>query len=193
MTKNLRLHFTTQRLIIRPLEENDYESWLGGFVNRKPSQHKHDRGHIDMSEATEPWFAALVERQRQEIKADDLYIFGIFDKVTKQHIGMLDIKNLSRDNFQWGEMGYFIHNQFWRQGYAFEALTELVKQARDTLQFHRIEAHINLDNPQSLHLIEKLGFQFECIRKGFIFENGSWTDQYVYYLNRHNNTLNEYL
>ncbi|NQE00166.1 N-acetyltransferase, partial [Staphylococcus xylosus] len=30
MDKNLWLHFTTQRLIIRPLEENDYKSWLRG-------------------------------------------------------------------------------------------------------------------------------------------------------------------
>ena len=71
MTKNLGLHFTTQRLIIRPLEENDYETWLRGFVNRKPSQFKYDKGQVDMSESTEPWFAALIVRQQQAIEADD--------------------------------------------------------------------------------------------------------------------------
>ncbi|SCS19763.1 GNAT family N-acetyltransferase [Staphylococcus caeli] len=189
MTKNLGLHFTTQRLIIRPLEESDYTSWLHGFVNRKPAQYRHDKGQIDMSDATEPWFAALVARQQQAIEADDLYIFGIFDKAG-HHIGMLNIKNLSRDHFQWAEIGYFIHNQYWQQGYAYEALTELVKQAQEKLHFHRIEAHINLDNQPSIGLIEKVGFQFECVRKGFIFENGQWTDHYVYYINTHNEPPN---
>lgn len=188
MHKNLGLHFTTQRLIIRPSEENDYESWLSGFLNRKPSQYRHDKGQVDMSDATEPWFAAMVTRQQQAIEADDLYIFGIFDKA-HQHIGMLNIKNLSRDQFQWAEIGYFIHNQYWHQGFAYEALTELVKQTRDTLHFHRIEAHINLDNNPSIQLIETLGFQFECVRKGFIFENEQWTDHYVYYINTHDNHL----
>src|SRR5699024_2076258 len=144
MTKNLGLHFTTQRLIIRPLEENDYEIWLNGFLNRKRSQSKYDKGQMDMSHSTAPWFAALVVRQQQAIDADDLSILGIFDN-NQNHIGMLNIKNLSRDNFQWAEIGYFIHNQYWHQGFAYEAVTELVKQARDTLGFHRIEAHINLE------------------------------------------------
>jgi hypothetical protein len=34
--------------------------------------------------------AAMVTRQQQAIEADDLYIFGIFDKA-HQHIGMLNI------------------------------------------------------------------------------------------------------
>ena len=188
MKNNLGLHFTTQRLIIRPLEENDYESWLSGFVNRHPAQYKHDKGQVDMSDATEPWFAAMVSKHQQAIKDDDLYIFGIFDK-TGRHLGMLNIKNLSRDQFQWAEIGYFIHNQYWYQGYAYEALSELVKQTKETLKFHRIEAHINLDNQPSIQLIEKLGFAFECIRKGFIFEHGQWTDNYVYYLNTHDEPM----
>lgn len=190
MKQNLRLQFSTQRLIIRPLEENDYEIWLSGFINRKPSQHQFDEGQVDMSDATQPWFAELVERQRQARNADDLYIFAIFDKVSAAHIGMLDLKNLSRDAFQWGEIGYFIHNQYWRQGYAFEAISELIKQAKDNFKFHRLEAHIDIGNKPSQHLIEKLGFHYECLRKGFIFQDGAWTDQLVYYQNLHDDPIN---
>ncbi|MCG7339223.1 GNAT family N-acetyltransferase [Staphylococcus sp. ACRSN] len=190
MKKNLRLQFTTQRLIIRPLEEKDYETWLSGFTNRRPAQHRFDDGQIDMSEATLPWFAALVEKQKQSILEDDLYIFGIFDKATSAHIGMLDLKKLSRDEFQWAEIGYFIHNQYWREGYGTEAVSELIKQARDNFKFHRLEAHIDLGNIPSQRLVEKLGFQFECVRKGFIFQNGKWTDQQVYYQNLHDASLN---
>ncbi|WP_371514583.1 GNAT family N-acetyltransferase [Solibacillus sp. R5-41] len=40
--------------------------------------------------------------------------------------------------------------------------------AIDQLKFHRIEAHINIDNTPSIKLIESVGIKFEFIRKGFI-------------------------
>lgn len=190
MSKLSWLHFTTPRLIIRPLDESDYNSWLNGYKGRLPAQYIHDNGQLDLSDATTSWFNDLVKRQVMFAEQDDLYIWGIFDK-DNNHLGMLDIKTLSRDNFQWAEIGYFIHNQYWRKGYCYEAVTELVYQAYETLNFHRIEAHVNTDNVPSLRLLEKVGFKFECLREAFIFENGKWTDNYVYYINTHNNDLIE--
>lgn len=188
MDKLSRLHFTTPRLIIRPLAKNDYEAWLKGFKDRLPAQYKHDKGQLDMSDATVTWFYDLVERQTMSAEQDDLYIWGIFDR-NNNHLGMLDIKTLSRDNFQWAEIGYFMHNQYWRNDYCYEAVAELVFQAYETLKFHRIEAHVNIDNKPSIKLLEKVGFKFECLREGFIYEDGKWTDNYVYYINTHNNDL----
>ncbi len=53
------------------------------------------------------------------------------------------------------------------------------------LHLHRLEAHVNLDNPASKRVLEKAGFSFECVRKGFILENGVWTDQEVWFINNH--------
>ena len=43
------LCFETKRLIIRPLNNHDYESWLAGFLNREKSKSKYDKGYMDMS------------------------------------------------------------------------------------------------------------------------------------------------
>lgn len=43
------------------------------------------------------------------------------------------------------------------------------------LGYHRIEAHINVDNTPSIRLIERVGMVYECTRKGFIYEFGDWT------------------
>ena len=83
-------------------------------LDRLPSQYKHDKGQLDMSDATVTWFHDLVERQTISAEQDDLYIWGIFDR-NNNHLGMLDLKTLSRDNFQWAEIGYFMHNQYWRK------------------------------------------------------------------------------
>lgn len=49
---NKNLTFTTERLEIRPLVNSDYDSWLKGFLERKPSQYQYDDGLIDMSICT---------------------------------------------------------------------------------------------------------------------------------------------
>ncbi len=56
------------------------------------------------------------------------------------------------------------------------------------LGFHRLEAHINLDNIASQKTAEVAGMQFECIRKGFIYEYDAWTDNVIYVINNTNCT-----
>ena len=62
-------------------------------------------------------------------------------------------------------------------------MQEALAIAFQHLKFHRIEAHINLDNAPSVKLAESVGMECECIRKGFIYEHDEWTDHLVYYKN----------
>ncbi|MER2181783.1 MAG: GNAT family N-acetyltransferase, partial [Desemzia incerta] len=41
------------------------------------------------------------------------------------------------------------HNHFWRKGYGKEAVNAALNLAFEKLNYHRIEAHINLDNHAS--------------------------------------------
>ncbi|MDN6023948.1 MAG: GNAT family N-acetyltransferase [Lactobacillus sp.] len=68
---------------------------------------------------------------------------------------MIDIATLARANMNWGELGYFIHNQLWRHGYTFEALSAILTFAKEELNFHRIEAHVSLTNIPSQKLFKK--------------------------------------
>lgn len=173
----------TERLVIRPLQNEDYENWLHEFESRFPSRHRHDPGKIDMSDCTPEWFEQLVERHQELARTDAVYIFGVFRKEDGTHLGMIDIATLAREPFQWASFGYTIHNQHWRQGYGQEAVCEVLRMAAADLKFHRLEAHINVDNTPSIKLAERAGLEFECLRKGFIFENEEWTDHLVYYKN----------
>lgn len=172
----------TERWIVRPLQEQDYDAWLQGFTQRSASQHAFDDGLLDMSECTEDWFRNLVKHHQNLWQTDKMYIVAVFDK-EHNHIGMLNLATLVRDNMQWGELGYTIHNQYWRNGYAFESLSGLLQVANSHFKFHRIEANIHPDNQASLGLINKLGFEFECRRKNYYWENNQWSDRLIYYKN----------
>lgn len=173
----------TERLIIRPLRKPDYNEWLNGFTGRAESKYKHDPGKMDMSKCTKEWFEDLVNKHQKLARNDTAHVFGIFRKRDGKHIGMVDFSTLARDAFQWGRIGYTIHNQFWKRGYGKEAVKEALRMAFVELEFHRIEAHINLDNIPSMKLAESAGLKFECKREGFLFEAGKWTDHLVYYAN----------
>ncbi|MEZ0481602.1 GNAT family N-acetyltransferase [Planococcus sp. SSTMD024] len=173
----------TERLIVRPLQIGDYAEWLKGFNGRSPSKHAYDPGRLDMEECTEPWFSELVEKHQQLAKGDIAHVFGVFQKEDGRHVGMVDFSTLARQEFQWGRIGYTIHNQYWQQGYGKEAVTEALNIAFTQLGFHRIEAHINLDNKASVRLAERAGMKFECVREAFLYEGGEWVDHLIYSLN----------
>lgn len=168
-----------KKVILKYLEASDYSAWLEGVSKRLPSQNPFDDGLLDMSICTEEWFAELVTRHRELREKDQQYIWGIYDTQSKQHVGMVNLAVLARADFQWAEIGYSIHNQYWRQGYASSMLAQL-KEAAVELGFHRLEAHVHPENIPSKALLKKSGFYLEGIQKNFQKEGQEWQDREVY-------------
>ncbi|MDY0407415.1 GNAT family N-acetyltransferase [Virgibacillus soli] len=183
-TEEIKTQSETERLVLRPLQNQDYERWLEGCRGRLPSQYKYDDEKMDLSGWTQEKFNNDVVTNLQLLAdRDEAYVFGVFRKSDKKHIGKVEFCTIMRDEFQWGLLGYTIHNQYWRKGYGKEAVKEALNMAFQNLHFHRIEAHINVDNKPSIKLAESVGMEFECTRKGFIYEFEEWTDNLVYYMN----------
>ena len=106
-----------------------------------------------------------------------------YGEKNKNYIGGVIIKTILRRNFQWAEVGYWLLNQHWGNGYGSEMVKGVIDIAFNELCFHRLEAHINLDNAASQKTAERSGMKFECIREGFIFESDEWTDNMIYVIN----------
>jgi len=176
----------TPRLIVRPAELKDYDVFVRGYECCLPSQSRFDEGRFDTDFMTPEWYRKWLESRRMEAESDASYTLSIFRKKDGASIGYCDIMPLQRGDFQYARIGYAIHNNCWRHGYATEAIEAIRKIAFESLNLHRIEAHINLDNEVSKHVVLKAGFSFECIRKGFILEDGVWTDNEIYFMNNEN-------
>ena len=60
-------------------------------------------------------------------------------------------------------MAYTRAARFWNQGFAFEAATAVLQDARERLRLERILAITSLDNDASIKLLQRLGFAFDSV------------------------------
>lgn len=181
MLQNLKTE--TERLIIRPYENKDYDMWAAGYRNRLRSTYKHDEGN-DGETYSKQWFIEWVEEFQELAEEDDTYLFGIFRKTDGAHIGEIELNTILRMDYEWGMMGYTIHNQYHRQGYGTESVLAAVEMFFTDLNFHRLELQIHVDNEPSQKLAERTGFVYECTRENYFYEGGKWIDQKIYVKNR---------
>lgn len=173
----------SKQLEIRPVKIDDYSRWICGYTNQKPKQNRFDEGPFDVYNMTEKWLQNKIEERKQFAADDEMYKFGVFRNTDSAIIGFCIVTTHMRDDFQYASIGYSILNQHWGNGYGTETLKALIQIGFDDLDFHRLEAHINTDNFVSKRVALKAGMEFECVRKGFIFEDGEWTDNEIYFIN----------
>ena len=80
------------------------------------------------------------------------------------------------------EIGYALSPQYWGKGYMLEALNTIIHYGFTQIKFHSIEANVNPDNKNSIHLLERIGFKKEAyFRENFLFNN-KFLDSMIYSL-----------
>ncbi len=175
----------TDRLVIRPCRIEDYHIRKLNLKNQLEQASKYDEDEIDLYEHfTEELCLKFAENGEINAKNDKQYLFSVFNKENGDYIGAVIIKTIKRQDFQWGEVGYWLLNQHWKNGYGTEMVKGAIQIAFNDLGFHRIEAHVNLDNIPSQRTATSAGMKFECTREKFIFEDEQWTDNMVFVVNK---------
>ena len=150
----------TKRLVIRPLEFSDYEAWLRAYTGRSAKKHKYDGGPHDPKKTPKSWFTKLVKKHREKALIDEVYVFGVFDRTTKEHVGSLDFATIQRYNMNWANLGYAVNNTHQGKGYATEFVQAgIQKIAFKILKYKRIEAAIKVDNKRSINLAKSVGMK----------------------------------
>ena len=76
-------------------------------------------------------------------------------------IGMCGL--LKREELPDPDIGFAFLPDFWNKGFAFEAATAVLHDARENFSLERILAITSLDNEASIKLLERLGFRFEKV------------------------------
>ncbi|MEL6533897.1 MAG: GNAT family N-acetyltransferase [Bacteroidota bacterium] len=106
---------------------------------------------------------------------------GVEDQVSGQLVGDIATHILEK-NEQLVELGYTIHPAQQGRGYATEALRLMLKTLFGTQHIHKAIAEVDVRNPASYQLLERVGFQREAhFRQSFYDpQDQAWFDEFVY-------------
>jgi [ribosomal protein S5]-alanine N-acetyltransferase len=120
---------------------------------------------------------AWIERAANRLKSEEAIQFVVIEKASGQLVGGCV---LFKFDFESGvaELGYALDEPFWGKKYLQEILPALIGFAFGPLGMRRLEAQVDVLNTASHHLLLKLGFEHEgvrrenCVMKGDIKSTG---------------------
>jgi aminoglycoside 6'-N-acetyltransferase len=138
-----------------------------------------------------PWPPRTIEQVREA--AESVVATGKFDlkedrdfmvlvwalKSTGQVIGQSNMELISKVN-KCANIGWVTHQNFQRQGFAYEASRALLDYAFRNFDLHRVIADIDSRVPESAALAEKLGMRREATYLDGEFFKGQWCDMWLY-------------
>lgn len=182
----MSIRIETDRLILRPLALTDEDDLLE--YQSHPEIVRYipwpERTREQVREALEKFISKSESSKNPDVLIDNgdfiLLAWELKDGPHKgKVIGQSNI-SMERKEDQYGEFGYVTHQNFQRQGYAFEASKALLNYAFTNFPLHRIVAMIDTRNPESARLAEKLGMRREGEFIESEFFKGDWCNMWEY-------------
>ena len=105
--------------------------------------------------------------------------WGIYNKKSNMFMGLTSFVHIKEKNFN-AEIGYWIGEEYWNQGYTTEAVRAVIRYGFEVLGLHRITAGHFVDNPASGKVMEKAGMVFEGKLKDEAYHRGKFYDINIY-------------
>lgn len=168
--KNIKIE--TERLILTEWGddfENEKQFLLKNFNNLNVVKSLFNPPFPYTEENAEDWI-----RTRQKRMEEGNYCFKIIRKTDNKILGNinLDIREYKIN----GEVGYWIEEESWKNGYATEALKAVIDFGFKKLKLHKIYAKHYVDNPASGRVMQKCGMKYEGTQKEQILTHGVFHD-----------------
>ena len=86
-----------------------------------------------------------------------------------QVVGIADVMNFDPRHLR-AELGIVIERAYRRQGYATDAIRQILDYARKVLHLHQLYAFVGCDNHASMELFSKVGFTREAELKDWLYD-----------------------
>jgi RimJ/RimL family protein N-acetyltransferase len=165
----------TARLLLRPFERRDarafsdyrsdpevarYQGWTLPFGLEKASIFIEEMQQVIPGSPGE-WYQVAVELKSQEVLIGDV-AFQVFASGRQ------------------ADIGFTLARRWQGQGYAFEAVEQVLQYLFNTLELHRVQADCDTRNLSSVRLMERLGMRREAHTIESAWYKGEWTDEYWY-------------
>jgi ribosomal-protein-alanine N-acetyltransferase len=95
-------------------------------------------------------------------------------------VGVANLSQIVRGNFQSAYLGYYGGAPFAGRGYMRRGVSRVLDEAFGALGLHRVEANIQPANAASIALVRRLGFRLEGFSPRYLQIAGEWRDHERY-------------
>ena len=134
-----------------------------------------DRNPLASIQATEKLISTLSETFNQ---GESTY-WGLELKQTGKLVGTGGFHRWERVKCE-AEIAYELLPQFWRRGFASQALRAMIEYGFEQMELQKIIANVNPKNFGSRRILEKFHFKQEAYFKEDFYFNGKYLDTVVY-------------
>jgi [ribosomal protein S5]-alanine N-acetyltransferase len=167
------MRLETERLVLRPWREGDEPSLVRHANNRKVSINLRDHFPYPYTlDDARAWIA----RCRSTTQPHQTFAI----EHGGEAIGGIGLQPLSDVSRFTAEVGYWLGEEYWGQGFATEALRCLTGYAFESLHYERLEAWVFATNPISCKVLEKAGYEHEATLRRSAFKDGRFLDCNLY-------------
>jgi aminoglycoside 6'-N-acetyltransferase len=166
------------RLILRPFQDSDLESFFA--YRNDPEVAKYQSWGVPFPRESAIQFVDLMKLSRPA-SLGEWYQVAVELKSTQAMIGDVAFCTLISDEQQ-ALIGYSLARPYWRKGYAFEAVSTLLRYLFEERGLHCVIAECDVDNIASWKLLEKLGFRREAYLMENVYFKGRYGSEYHYAL-----------
>lgn len=160
----------TNRLILRPISLTDAKDMFAYSSNAENTYYVYPKHQtLDDTKFTIANY----------FMSDPLGKYGIELKNEKKLIGSIDLR--IRPQQLGAEIGYILNQEYQGQGYATEAVKQIIKFAFETLELEKVAATCNRENIESEALMLRVGMKKEGeLRHYQVWKSGEWINLLQY-------------
>lgn len=168
----------TKRLILREMRHSDAADLLEYQSN--PEIVRYIPWPVGNPETVQRHIEKTLANSKSLPAEEGEYLVLVWElKESGKVIGQSNISIQSLEHRR-GEVGWVTHQDFQRQGYAYEASLAMLNFGFEELNLHRIVAEMDTRVPASAAVAMKLGMRKEAEQREVEFFKGEWCDMWIF-------------
>lgn len=164
----------TERLVLRRMKPDDYADMYEYARRKDVTEYLLWEPHPDRK-TTHRYLYYIQDRY----KAGEFFDWAVILKEENKMIGTVGFSRIDEAN-SLAEVGYVINPVYHGNGYAPEALLEVMMFGFMELNLHRIEAKFMHGNDRSRRVMEKCGMRYEGCARDSMYVKGDFRSIHTY-------------
>ncbi|WP_053219913.1 GNAT family N-acetyltransferase [Virgibacillus senegalensis] len=166
----------TERLLLIEMGKQYAKRFFDIMSNDQVTRYYGMNSLVNMEQAEE-----LIHSLHETYKSGRGIRWGLVLKEDNSFIGTAGLNNLSIYSKK-AEIGYELDPDYWRKGYASEAINKILEYSFLELSLFRMGAITFPQNDASNQLLRKLGFTREGTLRGYLYQNKQSHDAFIFSL-----------